>query len=96
MVTRWSARSTVKMAEGLGFGLGKPKKSGKVKDESRFRESELKQTGCKVERTGEMSEARVFAGRAWNASRNATDVRADKESRREHLMSGQGARWQQE
>ena len=75
MVTRWSARSTVKMAKGLGFNLGKPKKSGKVKDESRFRESKLKQLGCRAERTGETSEDRVFAGRAWNASRNATDVR---------------------
>ena len=43
MGARWSARSTVKMEEGLGFGLGKPKKSGKVKDESRFRESEPEQ-----------------------------------------------------
>ena len=92
MVTRWSVRSTVKMAKGLGFGLGKPKKSGKVKDESRFRESKPEQTGCKVERTGEMSEARVFVGRAWNASRTATGVRADKKSRREHHMRGQGVK----
>ena len=89
MGARWSVRSTVKMEEGLGFGLGKPKKSGKVKDESRFRESELEQTKCKVERKGEMSEARVFAGRAWNASRTTTDVRADRESWREHHMQGQ-------
>ena len=92
MGTRWSARSTVKMAEGLGFGLGKPKKSGKVKDESRFRESKLEQTGCKVKRKGEMSEARVFAGRAWNASRTTTGVRADKKSQRMHPMSGQGVK----
>ena len=92
MGTRWGARSTVKMAKGLGFGLGKPKKSSKVKDESRFRESELEQTGCKVERTGEMSETRVFAGRAWNVSRTATGVRADKKSRREHHMQGQGVK----
>ena len=76
----------------LWFGLGKPKKSGKVKDESRFRESEPEQTGCKVERKGEMSEAKVFVGRAWNASRTATGVRADKKSRRKHLMSGQGVK----
>ena len=74
----------------------KPKKHNEVQDKSGFRESKLKQLGCRAERTGETSEDRVFAGRAWNASRNATDVRADKESRREHLMSGQGARWHQE
>ena len=85
MVTRWSARSTVKMAEGLGFGLGKPK-SNEVQDKSGFRESKPEQTRCKVKRKGEMSEARVFAGRAWNASRTATGVRADKKSRREHHM----------
>ncbi|KIM58399.1 hypothetical protein SCLCIDRAFT_28058 [Scleroderma citrinum Foug A] len=62
------------MAKGLGFGLGKPKKSSKVKDESRFRESEPEQTECKVERTGEMSETRVFAGRAWN-DRESNDFR---------------------
>ena len=84
MGARWSVRSTVKMEEGLGFGLGKSKKSGKVNDESRFRESEPEQTRCKVERKGEMSEARVFVGRAWKASRTATDVRADRESQREH------------
>ena len=92
MVTRWSARSTVKMAEGLGFGLGKPKKSNEVQDKSGFRESKPEQTRCKVERKGEMSEARVFAGRAWNASRTATGVRADKKSWRKHLMSGQGVK----
>ena len=92
MDTRWSARSTVKMAEGLGFGLGKPKKSNEVQDKARFRESELEQTRCKVERKGEMSETRVLVGRAWNASRTATGVRADKKSWREHHMQGQGVK----
>ena len=70
----------------------KPKKHNEVQDKSGFRESELKQTGCEVGRTGEMSETRVFAGRAWNASRTATGVRADKESQRKHHMQGQGVK----
>ena len=70
----------------------KPKKHNEVQDKSRFRESELKQTGCEVGRTGETSEARVFVGRAWNASRTTTGVRADKKSWRKHLMSGQGVK----
>ena len=80
------------MAEGLGFGLCKPKKSNEVQDKAGFRESELEQTRCKVERTGEMSEVRVFVGRAWNAIRATTGVRADKKSRREHHMRGQGVK----
>ena len=92
MDTRWSARSTVKMAEGLGFGLGKLKKHNEVQDKSRFRESKLEQTRCKVERAGETSEDRVFAGRAWNASRTTTDVGADGESQRKHHMRGQGVK----
>ena len=70
----------------------KLKKHNEVQDKSGFRESKLKQLGCRAERTGETSEDRVFVGRAWNASRTATGVRADKKSQREHHMQGQGVK----